>query len=85
MERFASVVVGIFLALVGCGVIALDVLKNGQLHVVNGIVGVLFVFAAGLLINTPKTKAIADAIDEKAQSIFPILAKSAARESGPNQ
>jgi predicted cobalt transporter CbtA len=71
MERIASVVIGLVLALIGCGVIALDAWKNGQLHGVNGVVGVLFVFAAGLLINTPKTKAIADAIDDKAREWLP--------------
>jgi hypothetical protein len=71
MERLASIVVGLLLALVGAGVITLDVWKNGQLHAVNGIVGVIFVFAAGLLINTPKTKAIADAIDDKAKQWLP--------------
>jgi hypothetical protein len=71
MERIASIVVGIFLALIGSGVIGLDTWRNGQLHAVNGIVGVLFVFAAGLLINTQKTQAIADAIDDKAKQWLP--------------
>ena len=76
IERIASIIVGILLLLVGVAVIGLDVWKNAQLHAVNGGVGVLFAFAGGLLINTARTKAIADAIDEKAGVLLPFLRSS---------
>lgn len=91
IERIASILCGILLLVVGIAVIGLDVWKNAQLHAVNGGVGVLFAFAGGLLINTIRTKAIADAIDEKAKVFLPFLKSSASSatqwppQSGPTQ
>jgi drug/metabolite transporter (DMT)-like permease len=75
IERIASIVFGILLFIVGVGVVALDVLKAGQLHTVNAVAGILFAFAGGLCINTAKTKEIAQSIDDAAGKYVPMLGR----------